>query len=43
VTVQILRPGWIGKYYLFTMRAGRGPKIKISCLAPGRTAPGRGC
>jgi hypothetical protein len=43
VSVQILRPGWIGKYYLFTMRAGRGPKIEISCLAPGRTAPGRGC
>jgi hypothetical protein len=43
VSVQILRPGWIGKYYLFTMRAGRGPKIKISCLAPGRTVPGRGC
>jgi hypothetical protein len=43
VTVQILRSGWIGKYYLFTMRAGRGPKIKISCLAPGRTTPGQGC
>ncbi len=43
VSVQILRPGWIGKYYLFTMRAGRGPKIEISCLAPGRTVPGRGC
>jgi hypothetical protein len=43
VSVQILRPGWIGKYYLFTMRAGRGPKIEISCLAPGRTVPGQGC
>jgi hypothetical protein len=43
VTVQIVRPGWIGKYYRFTMLAGRGPRIKISCLAPGRTVPGHGC
>ncbi len=43
VIVQIVRPGWIGKYYRFTMRSGKGPKIQISCLAPGQTVPGRGC
>ncbi len=43
VIVQILRPGWIGKYYRFTIRSGRAPKVQISCLAPGLTVPGRGC
>jgi hypothetical protein len=43
VNVEVLRPAWIGKYYLFTMLAGRAPKIQISCLAPGQTVPGRGC
>jgi hypothetical protein len=43
VTVMITRPDWIGKYYRFTMRAGKAPKIQISCLAPGQIVPGRGC
>jgi hypothetical protein len=43
ITVMIIRPGWIGKYFTFTVRAGRGPRIQISCLAPGGTRPGVGC
>jgi hypothetical protein len=43
VNVQIIRPGYIGKYYLFTMRARKGPNIGISCLAPGHRVPGQGC
>jgi hypothetical protein len=43
VTVVISRPGWIGKYYTFGIRARRGPRIQISCIAPGRTRPGVGC
>ena len=43
LNVQILRPGYIGKYYLFTMRARKGPNIDISCVAPGHTVPGQGC
>jgi adhesin/invasin len=43
ITVQITRPGWIGKYYRFTIRAHRGPRIQISCLAPGSSRPGVGC
>ncbi|MBV8734374.1 MAG: hypothetical protein JO120_06300 [Solirubrobacterales bacterium] len=43
VTVKIVRPGWIGKYYLFRVRASNAPLIRISCLAPGGTRPGVGC
>jgi hypothetical protein len=43
ITVMITRPNWIGKYYRFTIRAGRMPKIRIACLAPGATRPGVGC
>jgi hypothetical protein len=43
ITVAITRPGWIGKYYRFTMRAGRGPRVQIACLAPGETRPGAAC
>ena len=43
INVDIIRPGWIGKYYMFTIRSRQGPKIQIACLAPGGTRPGVGC
>jgi hypothetical protein len=43
VNVKIIRLGWIGKYYLFTMRPARPPNVVIACLAPGATRPGVGC
>lgn len=43
ITVTITRPGWIGKYYQFTVRAGRPPRIQVACLAPGSSRPGLGC
>jgi hypothetical protein len=43
VIVKITRAHWVGKYYLFGVRSGRPPSIRISCLAPGRTRPGVGC
>jgi hypothetical protein len=43
ITVMIVRPRWVGKYYSFTIRAGHGPRIRLSCLAPGGTRPGVGC
>ena len=43
ITVAVTRPGWIGKYYRFTIRAHRPPRIQIACLAPGSTRPGVGC
>jgi hypothetical protein len=43
IAVAITRPGWVGKYYAFTARPGRQPRIQISCLAPGATRPGKRC
>lgn len=43
LVVEIRRPGFVGKYYSFTIRSGRGPLIRISCLAPGLNNPGVGC
>jgi hypothetical protein len=43
VIVTIRRPGWVGKYYKFTIRAGTSPTVQIACLAPGGNRPGVGC
>ncbi|HUE28079.1 MAG TPA: Ig-like domain repeat protein [Solirubrobacteraceae bacterium] len=43
IIITITRPSWIGKYYSFTVRARRAPRITINCLAPGGTRPGAGC
>ena len=43
VVINVLRPGWIGKYYAFRIRSGRGPQSQISCLPPGGGTPGTGC
>jgi hypothetical protein len=43
ITLRIMRPRWIGKYYSFTVRAGQGPLIVLSCLGVGRSRPGLGC
>jgi adhesin/invasin len=43
IVVKITRPRWIGKHYLFTIRARRPPLVRIDCLAPGGSRPGRGC
>jgi hypothetical protein len=39
LSIAIMRSGWIGKYYLFTIRAGRPPRIAINCLAVGSSVP----
>lgn len=43
VTVAITRSQWIGKYYVFTIRASRPPSVRLACLAPGETHPGAEC
>ena len=43
ITVAITRPGWIGKYYQFTIRPRRPPGVKVACLAPGTARPGSAC
>jgi Bacterial Ig-like domain (group 3) len=43
VTIELTHPHWIGKAYLFTIRAGRAPTNQIGCLAVGSTRLGVGC
>ena len=43
LTVSLTKRGFIGKAYIFTMRAGKQPAWHATCLAPGSTIPGRGC
>jgi hypothetical protein len=43
VTIELTGHNWIGKAYVFWVRARRGPRDRISCLAPGSTRPGVGC
>jgi hypothetical protein len=43
ITVRLTRRHWVGKYYSFTIRAGRAPAIRTACLAPGGVKPGVGC
>ena len=43
LTISLTKRAFIGKVYLFTMRAGRQPAWRSACLAPGSTIPGRGC
>jgi hypothetical protein len=41
ITVQILKPGWVGKIYIFKIKSGIQPEI--TCLGLGSTKPGQGC
>jgi hypothetical protein len=43
ITVAITRRKWIGKYYVFKMRAGRAPTVRVACLPGGDTQPGAAC
>ena len=43
LTIELIRPQWIGKHYLFTIRSGRAPRVWIACLAPWESRPGVGC
>lgn len=43
LTIVISHPGYIGKYYSFTVQARKSPALEIACLAPGSTVPGVGC
>ena len=44
ITIEIRRPRFVGKYYSFTMRPRKEPRVRIACLAAGnRTRPNVGC
>jgi hypothetical protein len=43
ITVNIVRPHWVGKTYGFVVRSRRGPTIRIGCLAPDGSGSALGC
>jgi streptogramin lyase len=43
ISVSIVKSGWVGKSFVFTMRAGKSPHVQTACLAPDSSDPGQGC
>ena len=43
LTVDFVKTGFVGKVYIFHVRAGKQPTWGATCLAPGSLKPGRGC
>ena len=43
LTITITRRDYVGKYYRFVVRPRRQPMVRISCLAPHSSRPGKGC
>jgi hypothetical protein len=43
ISVNVLKPGWVGTTFLFTTRANRTAREQTNCLAAGSTKPGQGC
>jgi hypothetical protein len=43
ISVSILKAGWVGKSFVFKVRAGKQPSEQIACLAPGSSNPRVGC
>ena len=43
ITVDIIKAGWVGEYYRFTMRARHRARVSFACTAPGTTSPGAPC
>jgi hypothetical protein len=39
ILVRIVKPGWIGRIFTFTLRTGRNPRHTQACLAPNSTQP----
>jgi Bacterial Ig domain len=43
IEISVSKPGWIGKAFTVSTRAGAPPTVTIACLAPGGHQPGVGC
>ena len=43
LTVAITKPGWTGKAYIFTARAGVPPTVQIGCVVPGSNRIANSC
>jgi streptogramin lyase len=43
ISISVVKAGWIGKSFAFTMRLDAAPRVQVECLAPGSSKPGQGC
>jgi hypothetical protein len=43
ISVNVVKAGWVGKSFLFTMRSSSIPREQSACLASGSSTPGVGC
>jgi hypothetical protein len=43
LTVELRKAHWTGEVFVLTIRVGRDPRVVTECLAPGSSAPGKGC
>jgi streptogramin lyase len=43
VVATVEKPGWIGKSFVFTMRANRHPRVGITCFGSGASNPAGVC
>jgi len=43
LTIAVVKPGYVGKVFIFSFRPPRAPASRVTCLVPGSSTPGRGC
>jgi hypothetical protein len=43
ISVRIAQVGWVGKAFVFTVRANRAPRVQVECLASTTSTTLRGC
>jgi hypothetical protein len=43
IDVSIVKAGWIGESFVFTIRSNHQPLHTVACLSPGGSEPVHGC
>jgi hypothetical protein len=43
ISVSVVKAGWVGKSFVFTVRASGPPSPRVACLAPGSSVPNADC
>lgn len=43
ISITIVKAGWVGRSFLFTLHRDREPSVNVICLAPGSTSTGAAC
>ncbi len=43
ISISVVKSGWIGKSFVFTMRSNETPHFQTGCLVPGSSHTGKAC